>query len=202
MTTKIEKINEILEDLDTLSVFKRWFSEPEDTLSQFAELISTDGYTISSFLDISLAKRRKLLLECFPERSPVHQRDISKYLLHMYELRYCKSCNCVKPLDEFRPNIGRYDRLNGQCASCQSEKTKITQPSRQAKYKAASLERIVSWSDLEEISAIYAKCPEGYHVDHIVPLQGENVSGLHVSSNLQYLTAEENIKKHNKFIAE
>lgn len=51
----------------------------------------------------------------------------------------------------------------------------------------------------EAIRKIYEKCPSGFHVDHIVPLKGKNVSGLHASWNLQYLPAIENMKKGNRY---
>ena len=55
------------------------------------------------------------------------------------------------------------------------------------------------WADLKKIKEIYFNRPDGYHVDHIIPLQSEIVCGLHVPENLQYLPAYTNRAKGNKF---
>lgn len=76
------------------------------------------------------------------------------------------------------------------------------------KKRAAKLNATPSWlttSQLDEIKDIYKSAKElqkvfpwKQHVDHIVPLQGKDVCGLHVPWNLQILRAEQNLTKGNK----
>jgi 5-methylcytosine-specific restriction endonuclease McrA len=66
--------------------------------------------------------------------------------------------------------------------------------------RAALLQATPSWADKEEIYRFYAECPDGFEVDHRVPLKGENVCGLHVPWNLQYLTRQQNSSKGNRLI--
>ena len=69
-----------------------------------------------------------------------------------------------------------------------------------AKRRAAKLKATPKFANLEKIKEIYKNCPKGYHVDHIVPLQGKEICGLHVEWNLQYLTPSDNHSKSNKLI--
>lgn len=72
--------------------------------------------------------------------------------------------------------------------------------------RCAKILRTPVWADMELISEIYKAREKqsketgvALHVDHIVPLQGDLVCGLHVHQNLRIITAEENLSKYNKF---
>ena len=74
------------------------------------------------------------------------------------------------------------------------------------KRKARVRQATPSWADLEAIKKIYIKRQNvsdrtgiEHHVDHIVPLLGKNVCGLHVPWNLQVIPAADNIRKSNKW---
>ena len=81
---------------------------------------------------------------------------------------------------------------------------------RTAKYRAIKLQRTPKWlnsEQLKEIDQFYLLAEELQwlsmellEVDHIVPLRGKNVSGLHVPWNLQILPKPLNASKSNKLV--
>jgi hypothetical protein len=42
------------------------------------------------------------------------------------------------------------------------------------------------WADSDNMASIYKRTPQGHHVDHIIPLMGDLVCGLHTEHNLYY----------------
>lgn len=127
--------------------------------------------------------------------------------------RMCVSCDRKRVKHNFR-NVPKHregrDRRNREYAAAHKPKLRKYMQEWQrsnrgkvshyaSKRRAALLERTPPWADLDAIAAFYEACPEGYHVDHIIPLQGKCVSGLHVLNNLQYLTKARNHSKNNKY---
>lgn len=78
-----------------------------------------------------------------------------------------------------------------------------------AKRKAAQLKRTPVWLTADdhwmieqayELAALRTKMfGFSWHVDHILPLQGKNVSGLHTPYNMQVIPGAENVRKSNSF---
>ena len=73
-----------------------------------------------------------------------------------------------------------------------------------ASYMAAK--RMPTWADKRKIVEFYKQAKDlsestgiKHHVDHIVPLRGRNVCGLHVENNLRVISATENLRKNNKW---
>lgn len=78
-----------------------------------------------------------------------------------------------------------------------------------AKRRALLRKAIPPWVDLEKIKEIYKQARDltvstgiQYVVDHILPLNGKTVTGLHVHENLRVITWKENASKGNRLIEE
>jgi hypothetical protein len=79
-----------------------------------------------------------------------------------------------------------------------------------ANYRARKHKATPAWlseKDIQDIHTEYALAAwtssvmsASYHVDHIVPLKGKTVCGLHVPWNLRVIPAKENISKGNKYV--
>jgi hypothetical protein len=80
------------------------------------------------------------------------------------------------------------------------------QRAKASQQRSEKTKRKASWANKQLIAAYYKEAKRleeltgiKFHVDHIIPLQGDLVSGLHVETNLQLLPAHENQAKHNSF---
>ncbi len=79
---------------------------------------------------------------------------------------------------------------------------------RRAKHKRA-IPKWLSAADFKRIETLYDQARNAskltgvpHHVDHILPLNGAYVSGLHVPENLRVISAAENARKKNTFLPE
>jgi len=129
--------------------------------------------------------------------------------------KQCPKCKQLKSYSEFNKDKYRQDELKTYCKLCDREYSanwsKNNRDKANAKYtrhRVAKLNRMLKWGKLHlkpEINIWYKRAQlatifmeELYEVDHIEPLQGKNVSGLHVPWNLTLLTKKENASKGNR----
>jgi 5-methylcytosine-specific restriction endonuclease McrA len=88
--------------------------------------------------------------------------------------------------------------------------TKLAWNSRNPEYVRAMKKRLrpatPAWADLEAIALVYQAARQAtvdsgiqHEVDHIIPIRGRAVCGLHVAWNLRVVAASVNRRKSNKF---
>lgn len=144
-----------------------------------------------------LANRQCLL--CCKEASKARQsRPDLKKLISKQTAERCKRKKEENP--EFKERLYReaveYQRKRYK----EDPEFRLFVATKAAARRASKMQRTPAWSDLSKIRQIYAKAKEsGMVVDHIIPLKGKLVSGLHVPENLQIIPAIENMKKGNRF---
>lgn len=139
---------------------------------------------------------------------------------YQYQCKACRKIGCAK---YFKSLTAEKTQKRLECTKNWREKNKdhVVQygkqyaKANQAKRTALQRKRDIAktqqtpkWlsnEQLKEIEQFYAMAKElesvfpwKQHVDHIVPLKGKTVSGLHVPWNLQILSAKANIQKGNK----
>ncbi len=126
-------------------------------------------------------------------------------------LRALNELNYAIFTEDYKRSSAKYRQNNPtkvkEQASTWKKKNKDRCNANHAKYRASKIKATPTWltiEHLEQMRLIYERCEQltldtgiMHHVDHIIPLRGETVCGLHVPWNLQILTAFENISKHN-----
>ncbi|RSV15660.1 hypothetical protein CA235_07340 [Sphingomonas sp. ABOLF] len=78
-----------------------------------------------------------------------------------------------------------------------------------ARYSARKRRAIPAWADQAAIRSFYVEAARltaltgvEHEVDHVLPLAGRTVCGLHVETNLRVIPAVDNRRKYNKFSAD
>lgn len=139
------------------------------------------GIHVSSYLEIELGIYSSVEL-----RRKEKQKEYNN--TYKVEIKECKALY-------YQNNTDYYTRVNKEWKI----NNKGLVNASNARRRAIKLSSTPSWANLDKIKEVYKNCPIGCHVDHIIPLQGVLVSGLHTESNLQYLSIKENLAKYNNF---
>lgn len=138
-----------------------------------------------------------------------YRKENSEKIKERDKLRYIKNRNRILEYKKIYHLINKESKSKRKYNILYCARNRHILRAIHAKRRARKLSATPGWltsDDINSIKELYLIAQmfklytgQEYHVDHIVPLQGQNVCGLHVPWNLQILTAEENLRKSNKF---
>lgn len=139
-------------------------------------------------------------------------------------MKTCYQCKETKEYESFyKRSTGSKDGYFNRCKICvdtYNKKWKKNNPEKHVanfqKWRVKNLDRMVyhsaqrrakpMWGDKQYIQDLYSNSKEAskifgilFEVDHIIPLNGKDVCGLHVPDNLQVLPRSLNREKSNKW---
>lgn len=124
--------------------------------------------------------------------------------------RSCKECSYEKreAYENSEAYVNWKKNNKKKAANAWQKRNKGSVNANTRKYQAAKLKRTPKWLSKEQhqmLKEIYQMAvdleqvfPWKQHVDHIIPLQGKTISGLHVPWNLQIISAKDNMIKGNR----
>lgn len=159
----------------------------------------------------------KLCRTCIIKKLPANFYKNKKYIDGLRS--ECKDCTLAQGNAWVRNNRDKVNAKSAKWRHSNPDKFRASRKNwelnnpdmrnaRTAKRRADRINRTPFWvkkSDLIEIDWAYkiardrsSETGVKYVVDHIIPFNGKEVSGLHVPWNLQVITEKENLKKSNK----
>jgi hypothetical protein len=145
--------------------------------------------------------------------------NVEKPIVDFYK-HNCGHCHTCKSCYKIRANNWAKSNKEKRLAIVKKSRTKTTVwkkyknnwksvNGQSAEARAIRLQRIPKWATKEDLwlireAHLLARVREKvtgfkWHVDHIIPLKGSLVSGLHLPDNIQVIPAIMNIRKNNLF---
>ncbi len=202
-------------DIIELNIRKRQSVSSEDLLLKIVELETLENvaeyYSIGRKL---LRDRLKQYLVCYDTLECRGNRTLRLALLEQLGSAYCSHCGSVQDLSMFHNINTNRSGIRYVCKTCSTicrDRDYHIKYSRQhylsnkayylnkRQQRRFAEKRAITTFGNTGLVDFYKNCPDGYHVDHIIPITHKLVCGLHNMFNLQYLPAVENLQKGNKF---